>query len=180
MWVDTVLGSIVLISGVMVIYSFNPVYSVVWLVLSFLFSSVWLWCFGLDFLCLVLIMVYVGAIAVLFVFVLMMLPTSKTPSREDLTMFVPLIVFLPVSIVLGSTTLHPWLVDTKSYPLLIGGEDLVTSISTLLYGPFVSVLFIVGLILLVSLVAALILCLSPGVMGGVDSKKQDSFVQVSR
>ena len=72
----------IIISSSFVVFSTNPVYSLLWLVLSFLFSSSFLLSLGCEFLALIFIVVYVGAIAVLFLFVVMLLDLKIKNLRE--------------------------------------------------------------------------------------------------
>lgn len=82
-------------SGVMVISSYQPVHSVLWLVLSFLSVAGLFLLHDLDFLGLILVIVYVGALATLFLFVVMMLELSRSPIlRETSFNFIPLVVLV--------------------------------------------------------------------------------------
>nr|AET13157.1 NADH dehydrogenase subunit 6 [Chiropsalmus quadrumanus] len=173
--------TVILLSSVGVISSFNPVSSVVWLVLAFISSSFLFWTNSCGFLGMLLILVYVGAIAVLFVFVIMMLPTVLSPKKPDVTKFVPLILGVVVLVIMGASVLPSVITyDVRAYTLEISSWEVVECLSLSLYGSFISLLFIAGLVLLVALVTSLVLCVTPGVIRSEAPRKQDSFEQLSR
>jgi NADH-quinone oxidoreductase subunit J len=87
-------GSLGIISALMVIFSKNPVFSVLFLILSFFNLSVLLLLLGLDFLPITFLIVYVGAIAVLFLFVLIMLNIKISELREGTKHYLLVSVFL--------------------------------------------------------------------------------------
>lgn len=78
----------------LVVISLNPIYSVLFLVLVFIFSSFFLISFAIEFLSIIFIVIYVGAIAVLFLFVVMMLNVKLTYFNENLIRFVPVTFFV--------------------------------------------------------------------------------------
>ena len=78
----------------MVIQSRNPVYSVLFLILVFFNAAGLLILLGLDFFALVFLVVYVGAIAVLFLFVVMMLNIRLLENAFNFTIYIPIIIFL--------------------------------------------------------------------------------------
>ena len=86
------LVSLLLISSIFVIFAENPVHSVLFLILSFFNVSCILLLFQVEFLSLLFLIIYVGAIAVLFLFVIMML-NVKVQSSNDLSFIAPLIFF---------------------------------------------------------------------------------------
>ncbi len=108
-------SSMTLISGVMVIQARNPVYSVLFLILVFFNAAGLLLLLGLDFFAMIFLVVYVGAIAVLFLFVVMMLNIKLAEINEKK------LRYLPIGGVLGILFLFQVLliVDNDLIPLLI-------------------------------------------------------------
>lgn len=86
----------VIISGVMVISAFNPIYSVFWLISAFIESSVLFIILGVDFIAFVFLIVYVGAIAILFLFVIMMLDLIDFFERRDRSNYLPVVFLIGV------------------------------------------------------------------------------------
>jgi len=84
-----IFSTVGLISAFSVISSVNPVHSVLFLVVSFLCFSGLLFLLGLEFIPIILIIIYVGAVAVLFLFVVMMLDIKIATRNNDLTKFTP-------------------------------------------------------------------------------------------
>src|SRR5579859_6850695 len=92
-------ASICVASAVMVIVSRNPVHSVLFLILAFVNASGLFILMGAEFLAMILVVVYVGAVAVLFLFVIMMLDVDFTELREGF------MAYLPVGLVIGGVFL---------------------------------------------------------------------------
>jgi NADH-quinone oxidoreductase subunit J len=83
-------SSITILSSILVIFSKNPVYSALFLILAFCNTSSLLFILQLEFLPITLLVVYVGAIAVLFLFVLMMLNIKYTELKEENSHYIPI------------------------------------------------------------------------------------------
>ena len=81
---------VIFASSTMVIFSKNPVHSVLFLILAFFNSSALFILLGAEFLAMILIIVYVGAVAVLFLFVVMMLDINFTKIREGILQYLPI------------------------------------------------------------------------------------------
>src|ERR1700709_1847800 len=96
-------------SAVMVIVSRNPVHSVLYLILAFVNASGLFMLLGAEFLAMILIVVYVGAVAVLFLFVIMMLDVDFTELREGF------IEYLPVGLVIGGVFMAELLLVVGSW-----------------------------------------------------------------
>src|ERR1700686_5059315 len=86
-------------SAVMVIVSRNPVHSVLFLILAFVNASGLFMLMGAEFLAMILVVVYVGAVAVLFLFVIMMLDVDFTELRQGV------LNYLPIGLVIGAVLL---------------------------------------------------------------------------
>nr|WOE91083.1 NADH dehydrogenase subunit 6 [Morbakka sp. MKL-2023] len=171
---------VLLVSSTMVITSFNPVYGVVWLVISFVSGASLFWQFGAQFLALLFIVVYVGAIAVLFLFVIMMLPTSLRPLKVDLTRFILVLFVIPIVVLSGGVGVYDLglgeVGDFGSWEVLT--KTPVSSISSLFYGSFNSCFMFCGFVLLSSLIGALVITLEKGFMP--IGRRQNLFQQHSR
>ena len=87
-----------IVGATMVISSLNPIHSVFWLVLVFLNSSILLILLGFNFIPLMLIIVYVGAIAILFLFVIMMLDILQLRRIESITNIIPIVLCVFVNV----------------------------------------------------------------------------------
>ena len=168
------LGS--LISGWRVITSKNPVTSVMFLVLAFVNISLLLIMLGLEFLPLLFIVVYVGAIAVLFLFVVMLLNIKLVEVSENGTRYAPIggILGLVLLYEITSVIRLEDITSRLSLNLLqIVKEENVSSLGNLLYTEYFMYFVVSGLILLVSMIGAIVLCLyhEKGI------KRQDLFGQ---
>lgn len=112
------LSFISLIGSIMVITSLNPIHSVFWLVLVFLNTSALLILLGFNFIPLMLIVVYVGAIAILFLFVIMMLDILQLRRIESISNVIPLVLCIFINV------LTQLLLYFKNYNLFINIENL--------------------------------------------------------
>lgn len=152
-------GLLVLAAGAVVTVR-NPVHAAMCLVLTF-FTSAMLWILlRAEFLGIVLILVYVGAVMVLFLFVVMMLDINTTPLREGFARYLPLGLLVAVIMaaqmvaVLGSR--HFGLDKFAAPPAVVEGSN-TAAIGTLLYTEYVYPFEIAAAILLVAIVAAIAL-----------------------
>src|SRR3984885_2410415 len=84
-----VFSAVVVASGAMVVVSRNPVYSVLWLILAFFNAAGLFVLIGAEFVAMILVIVYVGAVAVLFLFVVMMLDINLAKIREGFMEYLP-------------------------------------------------------------------------------------------
>tara|TARA_A100001037_G_scaffold11054_1_gene10644 strand:- start:580 stop:1182 length:603 start_codon:yes stop_codon:yes gene_type:complete len=158
-------ASLLTLSGTMTILSRNPVHSALFLVLAF-FSSAGLWLLlEAEFLAIALVLVYVGAVMVLFLFVVMMLDINTTKLREGFARYFPIAVFVAVILlytllqVVGRSNfgLESVPVPEAKGPSYSNTEALGVSLFTEFLLPFE----IAALILLVAIVSAIALTLRP-------------------
>lgn len=180
-------SSFALISGVMVIQSRNPVHSVLFLILVFFNAAGLLILLGLDFFAMIFLVVYVGAIAVLFLFVVMMLNIKLAEINEKR------LRYLPVGGFLGLLFLFEifLIVDNQLIPLLggeyqgISGTDWALFVHTisnieglglLIYTFYFYFFLIASLILLIAMIGAIVLTMHKG----VHVKRQQVFQQNTR
>ncbi|GIL00757.1 MAG: NADH:ubiquinone oxidoreductase subunit J [Alphaproteobacteria bacterium] len=170
-------------SAFMVIAARNPVHSVLFLILAFVNSAGLFLMAGAEFLALLLIVVYVGAVAVLFLFVVMMLDVDFVELREGFLQYLPvgalvgLIVLGELLMVLGSWVLAPGTGVEVVEPVPdLGQVSNIQALGDILYTKYVFFFQIAGMILLVAMVGAIVLTLrhKPNV------KRQDIARQVAR
>ena len=162
------LSFISLIGGVMVITSLNPIHSVFWLVLLFLNTSALLILLGFNFIPLMLIIVYVGAIAILFLFVIMMLDILQLKKIESISNIIPIVLCVFINI-LSQLILYfkEYNVNLNLNDLSIwylGSDSHVSFISKVLYSFYGYPFIIISLLLLVAMVGAIILVLDLGTL----------------
>ena len=157
--------------AVMVISSRNPVHSVLFLILAFFNSGALFVILGAEFLAMMLVIVYVGAVAVLFLFVVMMLNINFSKIKEGFQKYFPIGLFIEIILMVFSGDL---LVNKNNE--LNDNIPNTHKIGSLLYTEYIYVFQLSGLILLVAMVGAIVLTLRdrPGV------KKQDIISQNTR
>ena len=168
-------------SAVMVISSRNPVHSVLFLILCFFNAAGLFILMGAEFLAMILVVVYVGAVAVLFLFVVMMLDVDFVELRQGMLNYLPvgatigLIVLVELALVVGSWAIDPASVSTHAAPTPSGITN-TEALGRILYTDFIFYFQVAGLILLVAMVGAIVLTLRH--KAGV--KRQDINEQVAR
>ena len=177
---------IAIVSAVMVTVSKNTVHSVFFLILDFISISCLFIMIGAEFLGMIMLIVYVGAVAVLFLFVVMMLNVAEQKgqwfsSRWDggthipVGLLVSLIIFFELIIVIGGWKYKPDLLNSLS--INISNEVTNTrSIGNVLYTDYILLFQISGMILLVAMIGAIVLTYRERV--GV--KRQSYVMQISR
>ncbi len=176
-------ASITVASAVMVIASRNPVHSVLFLILAFVNAAGLFLLLGAEFLAMILVVVYVGAVAVLFLFVVMMLDVDFAELRQGFLQYLPLglvvgfIFLVQLALVVGAWTIDPGSLKAATSP--IPDPALVTNTEALglvLYTKYVYYFQAAGLVLLVAMIGAIVLTLRT--REGV--KRQDVAAQVAR
>ena len=160
-WVFYAFGTVLLVSGLLVITARNPVHGVLFLVLAF-FSAACLWMLlGAEFLAIMLVLVYVGAVMVLFLFVVMMLDINIDRLREGFWKHFPLaaIVGAAIALQLWLVLSHgAWQGKREAGPGMAGVNN-IEALGRLMFTEYVYPVQIAGLILLVGMVAAVVLTL---------------------
>ena len=151
-------------AAVMVVSAKNPVHSVLFLILAFFNSAALFVMLGAEFLAMILVVVYVGAVAVLFMFVVMMLDISFAALREGFLQYLPLggiiglILFLELAIVLGGFVIAPVVSGRLGAPG--PAPDTIANTQALgeiLYTNYVYFFQAAGMILLVAMIGAIVL-----------------------
>jgi NADH-quinone oxidoreductase subunit J len=176
-------SAVLLGSGFLVIAARNPVHSVLFLILSFVNAAGLFMLLGAEFLALILIVVYVGAVAVLFLFVVMMLDVDFAALRQGFLTYLPIgsvvavVLVSELLVVLGGLGFSPTVDVVPNAPAPEPGEVSNTvALGRLLYTRFVYFFQVAGLILLVAMVGAIVLTLRH--KEGV--KRQSIAAQVAR
>ena len=171
-------------SAVLVVTARNPVHSVLWLILAFFNAAGLMVLVGAEFIAMLLVIVYVGAVAVLFLFVVMMLDIDFAEMRAGF------VRNFPLGIAIAAVLLAELLLGVGAYN--VGGLDIGTAegiatqaadesnieaIGRLLYGPYIFLFEVAGIILLVAMIGAIVLTHrepKPGARGRQDIGKQIS------
>ena len=153
-------------SAVMVIASRNPVHSVLFLILAFVNAAGLFVLMGAEFLAMILVVVYVGAVAVLFLFVVMMLDVDFTQLREGFLNYLPvgalvgIVLLAELMIVVASWAIGPGVPKAITAPLPAATDITNTAaLGLVLYTRYVYFFQAAGLILLVAMVGAIVLTL---------------------
>jgi NADH-quinone oxidoreductase subunit J len=165
-----------------VIFQRNPVHSVLWLIFTFFNAAALFVLLGAEFVAMILIVVYVGAVAVLFLFVVMMLDINVVVLREGFLKYLPvgalvgIILLVELAVVFGGWTMAP---DAQSLRVVPTDPSQITNTEALgrvLYTDYIYLFQASGLVLLVAMIGAIVLTMRrrPGV------RKQKISDQVAR
>ena len=178
-------STITVFSAVMVIFSKNTVYSVFFLILVFISISILFIMIGAEFLGMIMLIVYVGAVSVLFLFVVMMLniteQLTKRYSRKGLInnisvgSIVGVIIFLELLVVVGGWKYKSTFVPLSAINLNLGISN-TRALGNVLYTDYIHLFQISGIILLVAMVGAITLTYSKR----ENVKRQSYFDQIQR
>ncbi len=158
-----VFAFILVASAVMVVTARNPVHSVLFLILAFFNASALFLLAGAEFLAMILVIVYVGAVAVLFLFVVMMLDIDFARLREGFQRYAPIgaiiggILFLELLLVLAGWRFTDMAADLRLAPVPNGPVSNTAALGRLLYTDYVFLFQASGLILLVAMIGAIVL-----------------------
>ena len=168
-------------SGVFVIFANNAVHSVLWLILAFLGVAGFFILLGAEFLAIILMIVYVGALAVLFLFVVMMLNLSFSGLRKGLAQYLPfglligLVVFVELSLALVPWEFKEEYSENRISPT--SGTDTNTlALGKVIYTDYFLIFQAAGVILLIAMIGAIVLTLRKR----PDVKRQDVLTQIFR
>jgi len=170
-------------SAFMVISSRNPVHSVLFLILAFFNAAGLFVLLGAEFLAMILVVVYVGAVAVLFLFVVMMLDVDFAELRQGFLQYLPvgaligLVLMVELIAVLAGTVIGAETVATVVTPIPpLADQSNIEAIGRLLYTKYIYFFQTAGMVLLVAMIGAIVLTLRH--KEGV--KRQDISAQVAR
>jgi len=153
-------------SAFMVIWAKNPVHSVLFLILVFFNAAGLFLLLGAEFLAMILLVVYVGAVAVLFLFVVMMLDIDFTELRAGVLEYAPIggligiILAAELIVVIGGSVISPEIAKSVAMPIPALSERTNTAaLGDVLYTNYVYFFEIAGLVLLVAMIGAIVLTL---------------------
>jgi NADH-quinone oxidoreductase subunit J len=168
-------------SAFMVIAARNPVHSVLFLILAFVNAAGLFMMMGAEFLAMILIVVYVGAVAVLFLFVIMMLDVDFTQLREGFIQYLPFglvigaIFLAELLLVAGGWVMNPNVTKsiTAAIPTNVSNTE---ALGLVLYTKYIHYFQLAGMVLLVAMIGAIVLTLRHK----VKVRRQDINVQNAR
>ena len=152
----------VCVAGFMVVIGRNPVHSVLWLILAFLSASGLFVLQGAEFVAMLLIVVYVGAVAVLFLFVVMMLDVDFAELKGELARSLPLglliglVLLAQLGMALSGWTASGQAESLRAAPILEGVQN-TRGLAAVLYDRYVLMFQLSGLVLLVAMIGAILL-----------------------
>ncbi len=176
-------AAVTIASAFMVISSRNPVHSVLFLILCFFNAAGLFVLIGAEFLAMIMVIVYVGAVAVLFLFVVMMLDINFVELRQGFLQYLPiggvvgLVLLIELVAILGVWTVGPEAMTPYAEPnTTLGAATNTEALGALIYTKYVYAFQAAGMILLVAMIGAIVLThrSRPGV------KKQNIGDQVAR
>jgi NADH-quinone oxidoreductase subunit J len=167
----------------MVIASKNPVHSVLFLILAFVNAAGLFVLMGAEFLAMILVVVYVGAVAVLFLFVVMMLDVDFVELRQGFLQYLPIgalvgvVLLAELLLVVGGWTINPEIAKTITAPIPpIASTTNTEALGLVLYTRYVYYFQASGLVLLVAMIGAIVLTLRHK----QKVRRQDISAQVAR
>ncbi|MCF6273046.1 MAG: NADH-quinone oxidoreductase subunit J [Rhodobacteraceae bacterium] len=176
-------SAVAVVAGLMVVLSRNPVHAVLWLILTFFSAAGLFVILGAEFVAMLLVIVYVGAVAVLFLFVVMMLDVDFTELKSGMSKYVR------IGSLIGLVILVEILIATSAWVVADSAPDMraaitpaledtqnTEAIGQILYTQYVYLFQASGLILLVAMIGAIVLTMSHR----KDVKRQDIVAQIYR
>ncbi|XAT57353.1 NADH-quinone oxidoreductase subunit J [Rhodobacteraceae bacterium IMCC1335] len=167
--------------GLFTVVSRNPVHSVLWLILTFLSSAGLFVLLGAEFVAMLLVIVYVGAVAVLFLFVVMMLDVDFAELKAEMAQYLPLGLLIGLVLLMQlSMALGVWSVADTAEAARAAVTPAEThntvALGLLIYDQYFLLFQLAGLILLVAMIGAIVLTLRHR----KDVKRQDVLAQMYR
>lgn len=161
-----VFASVTISAGVMVISSRNPVHSVLFLILAFFNAAGLFVLLGAEFLAMILVIVYVGAVAVLFLFVVMMLDINFVELRQGFLQYLPvggligLILIVELLMVVSGWIIEPGKITGATFNSeAVSNVTNTLALGRLIYTDYIYLFQAAGLILLVAMIGAIVLTL---------------------
>ncbi|WP_050602760.1 NADH-quinone oxidoreductase subunit J [Ruegeria sp. 6PALISEP08] len=167
--------------GLFTVISRQPVHSVLWLILSFLSSAGLFVLLGAEFVAMLLIIVYVGAVAVLFLFVVMMLDVDFAELKAEMARYMPLALLIGLVILMqfvmafGAWDSAQGAATNLAQPVPVDRHN-TEALGVILYDQYFLLFQLAGLILLVAMIGAIVLTLRHR----KDIKRQDIVGQMMR
>ena len=177
-------ASVVVVSAVLTITARNPVHSVLWLILAFFNAAGLMLILGAEFIAMLLVIVYVGAVAVLFLFVVMMLDVDFAEARQGFTRYLPFGLLIAGALVIEALiAVNAW----EAGPIAlanrvapgdaagVGQMSNIEALGTLIYTRYLYIFEGAGLVLLVAMIGAIVL--THRARGGVKGQNIDRQVR---
>jgi NADH-quinone oxidoreductase subunit J len=153
-------ATLTIASAIAVIFARNPVHSVLWLILAFFNSAGLMLLVGAEFIAMLVVIVYVGAVAVLFLFVVMMLDIDFASLRSGFTRNLPFGIIVAL-VLLGEIVLALFARQAgpafASHAIATATQPNIVALGQLLYSRYLFAFELAGLILLVAMVGAIVL-----------------------
>ncbi len=186
-----VFSAILLASAAMVVSARNPVHSVLFLILAFFNAAALFLLAGAEFLAMILMIVYVGAVAVLFLFVVMMLDVDFSQLREGFQRYLPVgaavgtVLIVELAIVLAGWRITPAASVLRTAPRSSALHN-TAQLGQMIYTDYIFLFQSAGLVLLIAMIGAIVLTLRDPRADGRDgapaqaSRRQDIARQVAR
>lgn len=178
-----VFAAILIASAVMVVTARNPVHSVLYLILAFFNAAALFLIAGAEFLAMILVIVYVGAVAVLFLFVVMMLDIDFVQVKAGFQRYLPIggivggMLFLELLFVYGAWQFADDAQALRMHPVATDVATNTQALGAILYTDYIFPFQAAGLILLVAMIGAIVLTLREK---PANSRRQNIAVQVAR
>ena len=157
-----IFAGVMVASGVLVVSSRNPVHSVLWLILAFFNAAGLMVLLGAEFIAMLLVIVYVGAVAVLFLFVVMMLDIDFAELRAGFVDYLPfgmliaLVLLAEIVLGIGIWSAGPIELAQRAAPMNPEMSN-IQAIGTLLYTRYIFLFEAAGIVLLVAMIGAIVL-----------------------
>jgi len=155
-------SAVVVVSGLMVVTAKNPVHSVLWLILAFFNAAGLFVLLGAEFLAMILVVVYVGAVAVLFLFVVMMLDINFEELRKGFASYLPIgllvagVLLVELVLVGGAWSISDTAELARRAPAPEGIGN-TQALGALIYTDFIYIFQAAGIVLLVAMIGAILL-----------------------
>ncbi|MGP6085509.1 NADH-quinone oxidoreductase subunit J [Antarctobacter jejuensis] len=171
----------VIAGGLFTVVSRNPVHSVLWLILAFLSSAGLFVLMGAEFVAMLLVIVYVGAVAVLFLFVVMMLDVDFAELKAEMAKYMPLalliglVILMQLAMAFGAWQSSDMAASQLAQPVTADRHN-TEALGLILYDQYFLLFQLAGLILLVAMIGAIVLTLRHR----TDIKRQDILAQMYR
>lgn len=176
-------STIVIVAGSLVVMSRNPVHSVLWLILTFISSAGLFVLLGAEFVAMLLVIVYVGAVAVLFLFVVMMLDVDFAELRGNMSRYMPVglligtVILVELGFAFGAWEIAEQAMDLRQ--AVTPAPDVThntAALGELIYTKYIFLFQAAGLVLFVAMVGAIVLTLRPR----PNIKRQNILAQIYR
>jgi NADH-quinone oxidoreductase subunit J len=153
-------ASFVILSGALVILSRNPVHSVLWLIVAFFNAAGLMILVGAEFIAMLLVIVYVGAVAVLFLFVVMMLDIDFAELRSGFTRYgvfgLLIAMVLAGEMIIAGSAWSEGAIALSAHPAAQAGSN-IEAMGALIYSKYLYIFEAAGLVLLVAMIGAIVL-----------------------